>query len=76
MEFSRYTTRAIIAGDWIMVPPGNGRHRGQSSDSGILVVTHMIRMAEFTVIEGNDMITDDFSRNCVSHFDRFNVVES
>jgi hypothetical protein len=56
MNMQRIPVVDVIAGDWIMIPPGNGRHRGESNDSGILVVEDVWEGCREALVFGHDMI--------------------
>lgn len=59
MDMKRIPVVDILAGDWLMVPPGQGKHRGKSEDSGILVVEDVWHSCGGErLIFGNDMMSN------------------
>lgn len=56
MDMKRIPLRDVRVGDWLMVPPGQGKHRGVQNDSGILVVSDVYVGLTEVYIMGSDMI--------------------
>ena len=56
MDMQQINLRDIRVGDWLMIPPGNGKHRGKQNDSGIFVVSDIWTADSGTVyLDGEDM---------------------